>query len=549
MRFLFLFILALPWAVSATNYHVGPGQPFTNIGDVRWDTLQPGDRVFIHWRENAYQEKWVINRRGTAQAPIEVIGINGPLGQQAVIDGNGAVTPTNLSYWNEERGVIKIGGSSIPSDGLPAYISIINLEIRSGRPPFQFTNDGGGVSSYVNNAAAIYVEKGEHLSIRNCTIHNCGNGIFIGAFDGLTKDILIEHNYIYDNGNDRRIYEHNTYTECIDITYQYNRFGPLRMGADGNNLKDRSAGLTVRYNWIESGNRQLDLVDAEGSQELVNHPSYHTTYVYGNILIEPDGAGNSQMVHYGGDSGTLDDYRKGTLYFYNNSVISTRTGNTTLLRLSTNDEHAHVFNNVIYTSAAGSKFAMMSGTGTLDLAYNWLKTGWKTCHCTPSGVLHDLGHNIVGSDPLFLNFNQQDFQLQAQSPAVNKGDAMPTGVMPNHDVLASYGVHRQYAPRQKVGAIDLGALEHGSTGNYCQEMTEYFGGNWTNGNPSVSKSITINDFYDTHLNGSLYTCICNIGSNGSVVVSPNDTLKSQLELMVTGSLHLSPLGVLEVQDP
>ncbi|WP_419641612.1 hypothetical protein, partial [Thiolapillus sp.] len=63
--------------------------------------------------------------------------------------------------------------------------------------------------------------------------------------------------------------------------------------------------------------------------------------MYGNVLIEPDGAGNSQMVHYGGDSGDSGDsgnesiYRKGTLYFYHNTVVSTRDGNTTLVRLST----------------------------------------------------------------------------------------------------------------------------------------------------------------------------------------------------------------------
>ena len=110
------------------------------------------------------------------------------------------------------------------------------------------------------------------------------------------------------------------------------------------------AGLIVRNNWIESGNRQLDLVDAEDSQTLVNHPNYHTTYVYGNILIEPDNAGNSQIMHYGGDSGTTADYRKGELYFYNNTVISTRSGNTTLVRLSTEDETCKAFNNIIYTN-------------------------------------------------------------------------------------------------------------------------------------------------------------------------------------------------------
>ncbi len=38
-----------------------------------------------------------------------------------MIDGRDAETATGLNFWNEERRVIKIGGSNTPPDGLPAY--------------------------------------------------------------------------------------------------------------------------------------------------------------------------------------------------------------------------------------------------------------------------------------------------------------------------------------------------------------------------------------------------------------------------------------------
>lgn len=456
--------------VFATDYHVGPNQALAAIADVPWATLQAGDRVYIHWRSTPYKEKWVINRQGTELNPIEIIGVSGPQDQQPVIDGDGAVTPSGLNYWNESRGVIKIGGSSVPSDGLPSYIVIENLEIRSARPAYQFTNDQGQTENYANNAASIYVEKAAHLTIRNCKLHDSGNGLFIGAFNGQTEDILIEKNYFFDNGIVGSFYEHNTYTAAIDITYQFNRFGPLRSGADGNNLKDRSAGLVVRYNWIESGNRQLDLVDAEDSEVLVNHPSYSTTHVYGNVLIEPDGAGNSQIAHYGGDSGTLDDYRKGDLYFYNNTVISTRSGNTTLLRLSTNDETAHVFNNVIYTTASGNHLALTSGDGTLNLDHNWLNTGWQNCHCTPNGTVNDLGNNQTGSDPLFTDFNNQNFRPLSNSPLVDQGNAIPSLLLPNYDASSEYLEHQTSATRQISGSMDIGAFEYSAPVSQ-QELT------------------------------------------------------------------------------
>lgn len=466
------FLTLLSYNSQATDYHVGPSQTYTNIGDAPWATLVAGDRVYIHYRSTPYYEKWVINRQGTAGNPIEIIGVLGPGGEKPIIDGDGAITATGLNYWGENRGVIKIGGSNTPADGLPSYITIENLEVRSGRPAYSFTNDNSVVEPYADNCASIYIEKGEHIIIRNCDIHDSGNGIFIGAYDGDTQDILLTGNYIYDNGIVGSYYEHNTYTAALDITYEYNRFGPLRTGALGNNLKDRSAGLVVRYNWIESGNRQLDLVDAEDTQVLVNHPSYSSTYVYGNILIEPDGAGNSQIIHYGGDSGTLADYRKGDLYFYNNTVISTRSGNTTLVRLSTQDETMHAFNNVIYNTASGSNMAMLNDEGTLNMQNNWLQTGWVDGHGAVNGTINDLGNNQTGADPLFTNFGTQDFTLQDNSTLVEGGMAIPGMHLPMHDVSNEYLKHVGDTVRYQVGTIDIGAFENTtnlSSPNYSLE--------------------------------------------------------------------------------
>lgn len=444
-----------------TDYNVGPGQPLAAISDVPWATLQAGDRVFIHWKATPYKEKWVINRQGTAADPIEVIGVNGPAGQQPIIDGDGAVTVAGVNFWNEQRGVIKIGGSNTPADGLPTHITIDNLEIISGRPPYQFTDDNGQTQTYVDNAASIYIEKGANITIRNCTLNDSGNGIFIGAFGGASANILIENNYIYDNGINGSVFHHNTYTEALGITYQYNRFGPLRVGALGNNLKDRSAGLVVRYNWIESGNRQLDLVDA-GTSALINDPSYNTTHVYGNVLIEPDGAGNSQIAHYGGDSGSTNNYRKGNLYFYNNTIVSTRIGNTTLTRLSTNDETAEVFNNTIFTTDTGNKFAMIDGNGTFNMDHNWLKTGWVDCHCSPAGTVNDQGNNVTGTDPLFEDLNAQEFGLQDTSPLINQGEAIPPALLLDHSLSLEYVKHQNSANRNIIGNLDIGAFEYQS---------------------------------------------------------------------------------------
>lgn len=84
--------LLLAGSAAATDYEVGPGQTHAAIGDVPWETLAPGDRVLIHWRDAPYKEKWVIGRSGTKDKPIVISGVPASDGKLPVIDGNGATT-------------------------------------------------------------------------------------------------------------------------------------------------------------------------------------------------------------------------------------------------------------------------------------------------------------------------------------------------------------------------------------------------------------------------------------------------------------------------
>jgi hypothetical protein len=456
-----LLVLAAPPA-AATNYEVGPGRALEAIAEVPWESLGPGDTVQIHYRPEPYREKWVIGRSGTAQAPIVVRGELGPNGERPVISGDQATTPPALDYTGESRGVLKIGTSNVPPESLPEHIVVENLEIRSAHAAYTFRDDHGATQSYAQNAAALYVERARHLTIRNCVLHDSGNGLFVGAFYGDTRDITIEGNWIHGNGNAGSIYEHNTYTAAIGIVYANNRFGPLRAGASGNNLKDRSAGLVVRNNWIEGGNRQLDLVDGEDTQVIVDDPSYRETFVYGNVLIEPDGAGNSQIIHYGGDSGDEAIYRKGTLYLFHNTVVSNRSGNTTLLRLSSDAEHADVRNNVLYVAATGDRLAMLDATGSVELSHNWTKAGWVESHGGSAGVFDD-GSGIESAAPGFADEVAQDFRPAAGADILDAGTALHPDALPDYAVVRQYREHQANETRPDDGFPDLGAFEFCAT--------------------------------------------------------------------------------------
>lgn len=455
--------LAALWAVPAAGrvFEVGPGRAYANIGDVPLEGLASGDEVRIYRRPEAYREKWVISAQGTAAAPVVFRGVPGPGGELPVIDGEHAVTRRALSYWNEPRSVVKIGGSSVPSSAPPPrHIVVEGLDIRGARGPATFTDDSGNVQTYTANAAAVHIEIAEHVTIRNCILRDSGNGLFVTSSpEAVSRDIVIEGNHIHGNGNAGSIYEHNTYTAAIGIVYQFNRFGALAAGAGGNNLKDRSAGLVVRNNWIEGGNRQLDLVDAEDSGLIQADPSYGRTYVYGNVLIEPDGAGNRQIVHYGGDSGQTGQYRKGMLHFYHNTVVSTRADRTTLFRLSSMGEQCDARNNIFYTAHAGSGLEVLNDEGTVTLSHNWFKAGWVDSFYAYSGAVYDDGTQTAGASAGFVDAAGQDFVLDAVSECIDRAG-------PVHPEAAGYPAEREYVRhrdsrvRPASGtADDLGAFE------------------------------------------------------------------------------------------
>ena len=370
-------------ASEAATYAVGPGQPYLTPSAVPWESLQPGDLVLIHWRSTPYQDKWVICRQGTARRRrSSCAACRGLAASCRSSRGSGATTRLQLDYWGEQRAVIKIGGASIPSDTMPRYITIENLDVRSAAAAVHLTSTTPARRRLLREQRRGDLDrKGRtHHHSRNNDLHDAGNGIFVSSAEpNISRDILIEGNAIYDNGNVGSLFEHNTYTEALGIVYQFNYFGPTKSGAGGNNLKDRSAGLVVRYNWIEGGNRQLDLVETD-SLTIQNDPAYRDDVrLRQRAGRDRRARATARSSHYGGDNGTTSKYRKGTLHFYQNTMVSYRTDRTTLFRLSTNDERADVRNNIFYVTAAGNTLSLRRrhAASSISRTTGSSRAGWR----------------------------------------------------------------------------------------------------------------------------------------------------------------------------
>ena len=456
--FIVVFLIVPSALVSAAIYRVGPGETHTELETVPWEGLNPGDVVEILWRPTPYQSKWVIARSGTATAPIQVRGIVNSNGQRPIITGQGATTRLALDFWNEDRGVIKIGGASVPS-GFGRHIVIESLEVRGAYAAYSFTDDRGNAASYRDNAAAIYIEQGEQILIKNCILTDSGNGLFVA---NQSSNITLDSTFVYGNGNVGSIFEHNSYTEALGMIYQFNRFGPLRDGAGGNNLKDRSAGLVVRYNWIEDGNRQLDLVDS-AKFAVEQQQQYRQTVVYGNILIEHDDQGNRQMVHYGGDSGTTANYRKGTLYFYHNTLVSERTGRSTIFRLATNDENADVRNNILFNAGGPNTLELATTAGVYTFKNNWIRENYVASFDSSFNGTITHEQTFTGSEPGFIDRLAQDYRPTVGATVENKSTQIAPALPAEFAPSVEYLVHTDFVERAESEPRDLGALQILST--------------------------------------------------------------------------------------
>lgn len=462
--------------LSAATYEVGPGKALSAVGDVPWEGLKAGDTVLIYWKPEGYHEKFNIGAAGTKDAPVTVRGVAGPNGELPVIDGRDATTRKGLTFNNEQRSILQIGPLK-DSSVVPSNIVIENLEFRSCRAPYEFTDSTGAKRKYQEDSGPIRFNACDGVILRNSTIRDGGMGTLSS---NSTRNITIEGCYYVDNGmeTEKGAYVHQSYTETLGMIYQYNRFSHLRKDCTGTNLKDRSAGNVIRYNWIEGGNKEIDLPDwydtmhtrmeiiAAGGkpdyeQWIKDDDAYRSTFIYGNVIIEPENDGNPEMITYGGDMGEPQYYHKGILYFYNNTVVSKRADVTHVFKLKTRDESCDARNNIFYTTAPGNTLAMMMYEGTLYMSHNWIKPGWTTSLAKEfNGDVIDDGTTATGESPGFVDEAAQDYHLAKGSPCIDAGRDLPPRAVPDNNVVFEYVKHQKSEPRPSDGKIDIGAFEY-----------------------------------------------------------------------------------------
>ena len=509
-----LLFAATAWAA---DYHVGPGQSYTMIGQVPWYALQAGDTVYIHYQSTPYREKFLISGQGTPAAWIRVIGVPGPNGELPVISGNGATTSKNNHYrWQDAT-----GGSAIQWDGviqiavqadnpngtsasLPAYIEVSGLQVQDARPSYSFTAENGTVAKYDSFAACIYSRSAKHILIDNNVMTNCGLGFYNWTgdgtsggntwWDGVQVDTTLRGNYFYNNGTPGSYTEHQTYTESLGVTLEYNKFGPQTSGSLGSQLKDRSAGTVIRYNYIQQSPAgwDMDLVEPQnGWPALGPSPTYSQAFVYGNTIVNT-GVYDPNYIHWNEDQ--MDgqgraEMAAGRLFFYDNTIVTVANqsdmSSFTLFNVTWGAYECHppdpgiidVRNNIfaVLPRTPGAAIPQQTfgycGAENFNFGVNWVSPGWTVHGASAAGTANLISPS--DNNPGFVN-GALDVHLAPGSSAIGKAGAPAPEVTSNY-LGGNFTPTLQYVDpakaQNRTSIADLGAYQAGTVSGCAYTVT------------------------------------------------------------------------------
>ena len=502
---------------TGSRYDVGGGNNYASeLSEVPWQSLQPGDVVNIYYRATPYKHKILLSEQGTAENPIVINGVSDSSGTRPTISADGAVS-VNPEEWNNayRATLIMINKrEATGTDGINAkHYLIQNLRLANVRPNYSYTHNGV-TENYEDWSRAIWSAGGQHITLQGMVIENNGSGVFVQANEdpeSLSRNWTIRGSKFENNGFYNR--DHQIYLQSVSVPGEYNivegnYFGPPTPNQNSiAQLKIRSTGVIVRYNYFESAHRTLDLVEAQDAipnwmyenytqQQVLEN--YRTSYIYGNIFVNDfsgSGTPGVRPLHFGADSLDGDALFSGSgdsngepgmrgyqspTYFYNNtfymraSYPPTYPGGTyrgVLFDLENNNSTVtptpgtvDAWNN-IFEFAGNTRIGALNRSGTVNfLGKNLLYTGTLTIFAEsdrranlmdptpdPNTTVNYPGEIITDS----AGFTSPGYELNAGSPAIGESQTLPSYLPP---------VNLQ--PNGKLGGAtlrpssqDLGAME------------------------------------------------------------------------------------------
>ncbi len=427
----------LPFAVRTGQiYFVSPGSP--NANDSNPGAFAEPFRTIYRPRQ-VMQAGDIVYIRGGAFSDIDPAspGWDAIL----VLDAETAVTGT------AERPVAYIGYPGEPPVlGNPAARRGVLL-LTSGQP-----------SQYYVFANLRFTQSSSPLPLTGIGHRVVGNYVYEGAFDdtgtigvnGNTSQIKIFGNLLRNNGAPGEKLHHGLYIGGFginrDIEVGWNQIqdqhGGRAVQLFGHVDGDRMENIRIHDNLV-SGSELNNIVlgGTDGSTEVLG-----AIDVYNNVIVGS------------GDAGLRIDDPQGTVGIRNNVLYNNGSpgfnGNAQVYVQRAGAGRITLQNNILYAGTGQTYYLFEPGVdaSVFNLATNNLVYNAGECPAWGAGC--------INANPLFAGGASMDFNLQAQSPAIDAG--------------ISTGIGRDYLglARPQGGAYDIGAYEY-VTGTVSLTRTAY----------------------------------------------------------------------------
>ena len=396
-------LAARTWYVSPTGSDTNSGSPAKPFRQIQKavTVIQPGDVVLI--ADGSYLGFTLDSFNGTSNAPILLQAT----GTNAVV-----LVTTNRS---DNRDTIFLNDST--------YVTV------------------DGFRSFNANRAALRIEGGDHVTVRNCYF---GNNSVWGILTGHSPDLLLENNECFGSTNQHGIYVANSADRPVvrgNRCHDNNGSG-IQLNADVNTppgdgiITEALIENNLIYNNGRGGGGGLNLDGVQDS--IIRNNLLFTNHASGIIFFQIDGAegprGN-QILHNTVDQASDGrwalglEQTTGTNYIRNNILLNRHSFRGGLQ-----------FGTPLDASNAVSDYNLVSiittndGDTTLTLA-QWKATGRDA-------------HSVTGSlASVFVDANAGNYLLRTNSPAVDAAQA--AGVTNDFDGN----------PRPSGAAPDIGCYE------------------------------------------------------------------------------------------
>lgn len=341
---------------------------------------------------------------------------------------------------NEKQVVFKtLGEDALINEKGPNRNDGINVENCS-----HIVIDGFTVNDMTGSGNGIRVVVSDNCTVRHC---RCDHNAERGIFTGFTNDILIEYNRCSNSVNEHGIYVSNSsdrpivrYNECWGNNGTgIHMNGDLSMGNDGI-ISDAQ----LYGNYLHDNKKAAGInLDGVLNPVIYNNVICNNHEAQGIALFNQDGA----IVTHGAK-------------IYNNTIIVPSDGRWGILLQDGAQENTEIYNNIILTQHAWrgsisaenltglkSDFNLMSnslsnqGDGTSITFEQWQALGIDQ-HSQQSDAYKTI----------FTNFDEEDYHLAANSPAINhgKGGLVSAIVMTDFDQTL----------RPSGDEYDIGAFEY-----------------------------------------------------------------------------------------